>query len=93
MYPIERLSLCRPTNFKSTPSISIDPSHESVNRNKIYRIELLPEPVLPTMPTFMPDCTSKDRFRTAGSKVGLYFIVTLLKQIWPLVGQSTTLLS
>jgi hypothetical protein len=81
MYPIERLNLWRPTNFKSTPSISIVPSHESANLNKIYKIELLPEPVLPTMPTFIPDCTSKDKFLTAGSKVGLYFIVTLLKQI------------
>lgn len=48
------LSLWRPMFLRFTPSISAVPSVSSVRRKRVYKIELLPEPVLPTIPTFIP---------------------------------------
>lgn len=71
----------------SIPSISTDPSLGSTNLNSIYRIELLPAPVRPTIPTFIPAWISKFRFLTDGSRVGLYFMEMFLKEMAPFYGQ------
>lgn len=48
------LSWCKPTSLVSTSSIQQEPSLSSTNLNRAYKIELLPAPVRPTIPTLMP---------------------------------------
>lgn len=71
----------------STPSISTEPSQGSTSLKRICKMELLPAPVRPTIPTFIPACISKLRFLTDGSSVGLYFIEMLLNLMAPFSGQ------
>lgn len=60
------------------PSISMLPSKSSTMRLKLIQIVDFPAPVLPTTPTFIPAFTKKDKLRSTGSVVGLYFNVTFL---------------
>ena len=66
-----------------TPSISIVPLSLSFILNMAYKMELLPAPVLPTIPTFDFDFIVNDTFLRAGSKSSLYLIVMLEKIIYP----------
>ena len=52
----------------STPFSKIEPEEPSTMRKIDTRIELLPEPVRPTMPIFSPSAIVKDTsLRTSGS--------------------------
>ena len=45
----------------------ISPESNSYILNKAYKIELLPDPVLPTTPTFIPAEILKVKWNKAGS--------------------------
>lgn len=74
IYPILVLNVCNPTSLILTPSISTVPLERSISLKSDYRIELLPAPVLPTIPTFMPGSISNVTSLTAGSRSSLYLI-------------------
>ena len=59
------LRVCMLTSFMQMSSILISPSSISTNLNKDYTIELLPAPVLPTTPTFIPPSILKLALFTA----------------------------
>lgn len=63
-------SKCKPISRISTPSILTYPSLMSTRRNKTCKMELLPEPVRPTIPIFIPGCTVKLRSQMLGSSIG-----------------------
>jgi hypothetical protein len=56
----------KPRSFILKPSITIFPSDNFTSLNKLCKIELLPAPVLPTIPTFIPDSTVKQTLLIAG---------------------------
>lgn len=64
------LSRCKPISLILTPSMVILPSFSSESLNKACKIVLLPAPVRPTTPTFMPGCTVKLKFFIAGGRFG-----------------------
>ena len=70
-----------------TPSIEILPSESSSIRERARLIELLPAPVLPTMPIFSPAPTVKLKPLRTVSVFSLYLAVTLSNFISPLSGQ------
>ena len=78
------LNKCRPMNFMLIPSIWMDPSQMSESLNRAYKIEDFPAPVLPTIPTFIPLCTSKVKSFSTSGKPSLYLIETSLKLTIPL---------
>lgn len=57
----------------STPSINMVPEKSSIILLRASPTVVFPAPVLPTIPTFSPDFTSKERFLRAKSVYGLYF--------------------
>jgi len=61
----------------------MSPSDSSHSLKRAYKIDDLPAPVLPTMPTFIFDWTLKDRFLILGSKESLYLIVEFINSISP----------
>lgn len=62
---------CKPTSRIFTPSISIFPFSSSTRRNKVYKMDDLPAPVLPTMPTFIRGCILRLNSFTLGSRKSL----------------------
>ena len=65
----------------STPSISIEPLHSSIIRERDKEIVDFPAPVLPTMPIFEPGVTVKDNPLSTMSVFGLYLRCTSLNLI------------
>jgi hypothetical protein len=68
--------MCKPSPLMSTPSIMIRPSESSIKRKRAYKIDDLPAPVLPTMPTFIHGLMMKLKFFSDGGRFSLYRIVT-----------------
>ena len=56
----------------STPSIVIIPLSNSINLDRVRPRVVLPEPVRPTIPTFLPAGISNVRLRITRSVCGLY---------------------
>lgn len=53
------LSKCSPISFVLAPSMKTSPSYSPRSLNKTLKIEDFPDPVLPTIPTFIPGLTLK----------------------------------
>jgi len=64
-------SVWSPTFAISTPSTKIFPAESSLSRNKACRIELLPAPVRPTIPTFIPADALNESSLMLGSRLSL----------------------
>lgn len=50
------------------------PSQSSQSLNKAYKMDDFPAPVRPTIPTFMPGYTVKERFLMLGSRHSRYLM-------------------
>lgn len=77
------LNRCRPISLTLTPSKTTFPLLNSISLKSAYNIELLPAPVLPTIPTFIPGSATNDSSLIAGSNDSLYLIITLSNVIFP----------
>jgi hypothetical protein len=65
------LSKCSPISDKSSPSILTEPDYRGMSLNKAYKSDDFPEPVLPTIPTFIPPWIVKLMSLKAGGRVEL----------------------
>ena len=83
---IDFLKRWRPTVLISTPSIEFRPDSSSTKRYRVWRIELLPEPVYPMIPIRIPDLALKVKLLILGSIPQRYLIVHYSKSTVPWVG-------
>ncbi|RNA37471.1 hypothetical protein BpHYR1_032270 [Brachionus plicatilis] len=81
------LRSCRPIFLIFIPSIIISPTLFSKSLNKAKVSELLPAPVLPTIPIFSPGIISALIFRRTNAESSRYFTLKLLKTTLPALGQ------
>lgn len=81
------LKMWSPSVEMSTSSIRILPSWSSQSLNSACKIEDLPAPVLPTIPTFIPACTLNLSYLMLGSSDSLYLMEAPSNSISPLTGQ------
>jgi len=83
------LSLFSPILLTSTPSISIEPSSSSMILDRVIAVVVLPEPVLPMIPTFYPAFIFMFTFFKTRSVLGLYLRLAYLNSILPYDGHKS----
>ena len=76
MTEIYFLKICNYFSLNNLLSMQIYPDSRSENLNKQWINELLPDPVLPTTPTFIIGDISNEIYFIAGYKFGRYRIDT-----------------
>ncbi|CAI2363368.1 unnamed protein product [Moneuplotes crassus] len=80
---------CSPISLISSPPIMIcEPGSVSTSLKIVCKIELLPDPVLPIIPTLRPSLTLKDKPLSTCGKCVCYLICTSLKDTSAVSGKS-----